>query len=58
VIDPADAIAFGDLPNDIEMMIWAGWPVAVANADPAVIATEVGAHHGDHTVARVLERWF
>lgn len=55
-----DAIAFGDMPNDIEMMTWAGRSVAVANADPSVtaIATERGAHHDDHAVARVLERWF
>ena len=59
-IAAADAIAFGDMPNDIEMMVWARRSVAVANADPTVaaIATERGAHHDDHAVARVLERWF
>jgi Cof subfamily protein (haloacid dehalogenase superfamily) len=55
-----ESIAFGDAPNDVEMLLWAGQSVAVANADPAVraIATEIGAHHDDHAVARVLERWY
>jgi Cof subfamily protein (haloacid dehalogenase superfamily) len=59
-IDSAQAIAFGDMPNDIEMLRWAGHSVAMGNADPAVkaIATEIAAHHDDSAVARVLERWF
>jgi len=59
-IDPADAIAFGDMPNDLEMFRWAGRSVAMGNAEPEVklAATEVGAHHDDDAVAQVLERWF
>jgi Cof subfamily protein (haloacid dehalogenase superfamily) len=59
-IDRADAIAFGDMPNDIEMLSWAGHSVAMGNADAAVkaVTTEVAAHHDDDGVARVLERWF
>ncbi len=59
-IDPADAIAFGDMPNDLEMFRWAGRSVAMENAEAEVklAATEVGAHHDDDAVARVLERWF
>ena len=59
-IDPADAIAFGDMPNDLEMFRWAGRSVAMDNAEPEVklAATEVGAHHDSDAVARVLERWF
>jgi hypothetical protein len=59
-IDPADAIAFGDMPNDLEMFRWAGRSVAMDNAEPEVklAATEVGAHHDADAVAQILERWF
>jgi Cof subfamily protein (haloacid dehalogenase superfamily) len=59
-IPPEDAIAFGDMPNDLEMFRWAGRSVAMGNAEPEVklAATEVGAHHDDDAVAQVLERWF
>ncbi|CAN5593110.1 Cof-type HAD-IIB family hydrolase [soil metagenome] len=59
-IEAGEAIAFGDMPNDIEMMRWAGRSVAMENADPSVhlIASESGAHHDDSGVGRVLERWF
>src|SRR5690242_3499343 len=33
-----DVIAFGDMPNDLPMLTWAGHSVAVANAHPDVIA--------------------
>jgi Cof subfamily protein (haloacid dehalogenase superfamily) len=59
-IDPREAIAFGDMPNDLEMFRWAGRSVAMGNAEPEVklAATEVGAHHDEDAVAQVLERWF
>jgi Cof subfamily protein (haloacid dehalogenase superfamily) len=59
-IPAADAMAFGDMPNDLEMFRWAGRSVAMANAEPEVklAATEVGADHNDDAVAQVLERWF
>ena len=59
-VDAADAIAFGDMPNDLEMFRWAGRSVAMGNAEPEVklAATEVGLHHNDDAVAQVLERWF
>jgi hydroxymethylpyrimidine pyrophosphatase-like HAD family hydrolase len=59
-IDPSEAIAFGDMPNDLEMFRWAGRSVAMGNAEPEVklAATEVGAHHDEDAVAQVLERWF
>ena len=41
-------IAFGDMPNDLPMLEWAGYSVAVANAHP----------DNDAGVARVLERLF
>ncbi|MEU6641331.1 HAD family hydrolase [Saccharomonospora sp. NPDC046836] len=53
-------IAFGDMPNDLEMLRWAGHGVAVANAHPVVLdaADEVTAPHFEDGVAQVLERWF
>lgn len=59
-VAPRDAIAFGDMPNDIDMLLWSGRSVAMGNADDAVkaIASEVGDDHDDDAVARVLERWF
>ena len=59
-IDSGDVIAFGDMPNDLPMLAWAGYAVAVANAHPDVIAAadEVTASNEDAGVARVLERLF
>lgn len=59
-IDASEAIAFGDMPNDLEMFRWAGRSVAMGNAEPEVklAATEVGADHDDDAVAVILERWF
>jgi len=54
----ADAvIAFGDMPNDISMLTWAGHAVAVANAHPTVhaIADTITASNDDDGVAQVLE---
>lgn len=55
----ADAVmAFGDMPNDIPMLEWAGHAVAVANAHPTVhaVADTVTASNDDDGVARTLER--
>ncbi len=51
-------VAFGDMPNDLPMLEWAGHGVAVANAHPAVLAAadEVTAANDDAGVARVIER--
>ncbi|MBO0877761.1 MAG: HAD hydrolase family protein, partial [Pseudonocardia sp.] len=59
-VAPSDAIAFGDMPNDIPMLDWAGHGVAMANAHPDVLAAadEVTASNTDDGVALVLERWF
>jgi Cof subfamily protein (haloacid dehalogenase superfamily) len=59
-IDERDVLAFGDMPNDVPMLTWAGRAVAVANAHPAVleIAHEVtGANEADG-VAAYLEQVF
>ena len=53
-----EVMAFGDMPNDLAMLSWAGWGVAVANAHADVIAAadEVTASNDEAGVARVLER--
>lgn len=57
---PSDVVAFGDMPNDLAMLSWAGRSVAVANAHPDVIAAadEVTDSNDDDGVARVLERFY
>lgn len=57
-ISPAEVVAFGDMPNDLPMLTWAGRGVAVANAHPDVVAAadEVTASNDDDGVACVLER--
>jgi hydroxymethylpyrimidine pyrophosphatase-like HAD family hydrolase len=54
----AETLAFGDMPNDIPMLRWAGWSVAVANAHPDVLsaADEVTTSNEDDGVAAVIER--
>ena len=58
--DASQAVAFGDMPNDLPMLAWAAHSVAVANAHPEVLAAvdEVAASNDDDGVAQVLERWF
>ena len=53
-----EVVAFGDYPNDIPLLTWAGHSVAMANAHPDVvaIADEVTATNDEDGVAVVLER--
>lgn len=55
-----EVIAFGDMPNDLPLLAWAGRAVAVANAHPEVLAavSEVCASNDADGVAQVLERLF
>ena len=55
-----DVIAFGDMPNDLPMLAWAGRSVGMANAHPEVLAAvdEVTGSNDEDGVAQVLERWF
>ena len=56
-VEPAEVVAFGDQPNDLPMLAFAGRAYAVANAHPAVLAA-VPAHTAsveDDGVAAVLE---
>jgi Cof subfamily protein (haloacid dehalogenase superfamily) len=54
----ADVVAFGDMPNDVPMLEWAGRSVAVGNAHPAARAAARGttARNDDDGVAAHLER--
>jgi len=54
----AEVLAFGDMPNDVPMLAWAGRSVAVANAhrDVQSIAGELTLSNDDDGVAVVLER--
>jgi Cof subfamily protein (haloacid dehalogenase superfamily) len=55
-----EVVAFGDMPNDVPMLLWAGHGVAMGNAHPDVLAAadEVTAPNTDDGVGRVLERWW
>jgi Cof subfamily protein (haloacid dehalogenase superfamily) len=56
-IAAADVVAFGDMPNDLPLLAWAGTSYAMANAHPTVLdaATHVAPPNDDDGVARVLE---
>ncbi|TQF04152.1 HAD family phosphatase [Kitasatospora acidiphila] len=57
-IDRTEVVAFGDMPNDLEMLAWAGESYAVANAHPEVLAA-VARHtvsNQDDGVALVIEQ--
>ena len=53
----ADVVAFGDMPNDVAMLRWAGRGCAVAGAHPDVRAAAdevVGAHDEDGVAAALV----
>jgi len=55
-----DVVAFGDMPNDLPLLGWAGQAYAVANAHPDVLAAveRHTASNQDDGVAQVLEKLF
>ncbi|MFD8002362.1 Cof-type HAD-IIB family hydrolase [Streptomyces mirabilis] len=57
-ISPAEVVAFGDMPNDVEMLTWAGTSYAMGNAHPAVIAAASGrtVANNEDGVAVVIEK--
>ncbi len=57
-VDAADVVAFGDMPNDLAMLRWAGRSYAMGDGHPDVIAAATGTASAcaDDGVARVLER--
>jgi Cof subfamily protein (haloacid dehalogenase superfamily) len=57
-VGQGEVVAFGDGLNDQEILTWAGYSVAMGNADDATkaIADEVAASNDDDGVAAVVER--
>ncbi|PBC62190.1 hydrolase [Streptomyces sp. Tue6028] len=57
-ISPEEVVAFGDMPNDVEMLTWAGRSYAMGNAHPDVLAAASGrtVANNDDGVAVVIER--
>ncbi|MEV0737762.1 Cof-type HAD-IIB family hydrolase [Streptomyces sp. NPDC050549] len=57
-IAPEEVVAFGDMPNDVEMLTWAGRSYAMGNAHPAVLAAASGrtVDNNEDGVAVVIER--
>ena len=55
-----EVVAFGDMPNDLPMLAWAGTSYAVANAHPSVLAVadHIAPHHDDDGVAQALAALF
>jgi hydroxymethylpyrimidine pyrophosphatase-like HAD family hydrolase len=53
-----EVVAFGDMPNDVDMLRWAGRGYAVGNAHPSVLAVadERAPSIDEDGVAQVLER--
>lgn len=59
-IGPDDVIAFGDMPNDLPLLEWAGTSYAMANAHPTVLALadHVAPRNDEDGVAAVLTELF
>jgi HAD superfamily hydrolase (TIGR01484 family) len=59
-IPAAAVVAFGDMPNDLSMLAWAGTSYAMANAHPDVLAAagQVTASNDEDGVAQVIELLF
>jgi Cof subfamily protein (haloacid dehalogenase superfamily) len=59
-IDARDVWAFGDMPNDLPMLVWAGRSFAVANAAPEVreAASALCPSNDEDGVAQTLDRAF
>lgn len=57
-ITPDEVVAFGDMPNDVEMLSWAGTSYAMGNAHPDVITAASGrtVANNEDGVALVIER--
>lgn len=59
-IAPDEVVAFGDMPNDIALLQWAGTSFAMSNAHPTVLdcAANVAPRNDEDGVAQVLEELF
>jgi Cof subfamily protein (haloacid dehalogenase superfamily) len=56
-IEPAEVVVFGDMPNDLPMLAWAGAGYAMANAHPDVLASaeRFAPANDEDGVAQVIE---
>ncbi|WP_411734501.1 HAD family hydrolase [Paeniglutamicibacter sp.] len=56
-IDPGEVVAFGDMPNDLQMLAWAGHGYAMASGHPSALDAAAYRAPGveDDGVARILE---
>ncbi|RVX42482.1 hypothetical protein EDD27_5114 [Nonomuraea polychroma] len=59
-VDPSEVVAFGDMPNDLAVLAYAGAGYAMANAHPAVLAAieRRTLSNDEDGVAVVLERLY
>jgi Cof subfamily protein (haloacid dehalogenase superfamily) len=59
-IGAEEVVAFGDMPNDLPLLEWAGTSYAMANAHPTVLALadHVAPRNDEDGVAEVLRRLF
>jgi hypothetical protein len=59
-VAPDEVVAFGDMPNDLPMLAWAGTSYAVANAHPSVLEAvdHVAPTNDEDGVAQVLAGMF
>jgi Cof subfamily protein (haloacid dehalogenase superfamily) len=59
-VSPDDVVAFGDMPNDLPMLAWAGTAYGMRNAHPDVVAAvdRLAPTNDEDGVAQVLERLF
>jgi Cof subfamily protein (haloacid dehalogenase superfamily) len=57
-IAPEDVVAFGDMPNDLPMLAWAGRGYAMANAHPAVLAAaeHMAPSNDEDGMAQIVEK--
>jgi Cof subfamily protein (haloacid dehalogenase superfamily) len=57
-ISPAEVVAFGDMPNDVEMLTWSGQAYAMGNAHPDALraAGRQTAGNNEDGVAIVIEK--
>jgi hydroxymethylpyrimidine pyrophosphatase-like HAD family hydrolase len=59
-VEAVDVVAFGDMPNDLAMLTWAGTAYAMGNAHPSVleVADHVAPTNDEDGVATVLAQLF
>jgi hydroxymethylpyrimidine pyrophosphatase-like HAD family hydrolase len=58
-VDARDVAAFGDMPNDVAMLSWAGMPYVVANAHPVLRRGQfpIVPANDESGVGRTIQGW-